>query len=90
MSFPASNPTAVPWWRLFNRHHWFVFSVASLAWLFDCLDQQLFNLARDSARETLVADKVRAAGLWVSLVLLLGLAVLPFLPETKDQPLPEE
>jgi hypothetical protein len=32
----------------------------------------------------------RTAGLWVSLVLLLGLVVLPFLPETKDRPLPEE
>ena len=32
----------------------------------------------------------RTAGLWVSLVLLLGLLVLPMLPETKDQPLPEE
>jgi MFS family permease len=32
----------------------------------------------------------RTAGMWVSLVLLIGLAVLPFLPETKDQPLPEE
>jgi hypothetical protein len=35
-------------------------------------------------------EAFRSAGLWVSLVLLLGLAVLPFLPETKDQPLPEE
>ena len=32
----------------------------------------------------------RTAGIWVSLVLLLGILVLPFLPETKDQPLPEE
>ena len=32
----------------------------------------------------------RTAGMCVSLVLLAGIAVLPFLPETKDQPLPEE
>jgi hypothetical protein len=32
----------------------------------------------------------RTAGLWVSLVLLVGLVAIPFLPETKDQPLPEE
>ena len=31
----------------------------------------------------------RTAGMWVSLLLLLGLVVLPFLPETKDKPLPE-
>ena len=31
----------------------------------------------------------RTAGMWISLVLLLGIVVLPFLPETKDKPLPE-
>src|SRR5438874_9702432 len=47
---PAVTPIASsPWWRQLNRYHWFVFLVASLAWLFDCLDQQLFILARNSA-----------------------------------------
>jgi hypothetical protein len=32
----------------------------------------------------------RTAGLWVSLVLLTGLIVIPFLPETRNQPLPED
>ena len=32
-----------------NRYHWFVFGMASLAWLFDCLDQQLFIIARAPA-----------------------------------------
>src|SRR5882672_8889103 len=45
---PAAEPGG-PWWRQLNRYHWFVFAVASLAWLFDCLDQQLFILARNSA-----------------------------------------
>jgi MFS family permease len=40
---------AQPWYRTLTREHWFVFMVASLAWLFDCLDQQLFILARDNA-----------------------------------------
>jgi MFS family permease len=35
-------------------------------------------------------ESFRTAGVWISLVLLLGIAVLPFLPETKDQPVPEE
>src|SRR5882724_3673711 len=46
-----------PWWRSFTREHWFVFIVASLAWVFDCLDQQIFNLARDGAMEALVSDR---------------------------------
>ena len=32
----------------------------------------------------------REAACWLSLVYLVGLLVLPFLPETKDQPLPED
>ena len=38
-----------PWYKLLNRYHWFVFVVASLGWLFDTMDQQLFNLARTPA-----------------------------------------
>ena len=57
------NPPAInlqPWWRSFNRYHWNVFIVASLAWLFDCLDQQVFNLSRDGAVEDLLTNKTRA------------------------------
>jgi hypothetical protein len=32
----------------------------------------------------------RTAGLYVSLLLLVGLFVLPFLPETRGLPLPED
>jgi MFS family permease len=48
-SVSADASAAVPWWRLLNKYHWFVFAMASLAWLFDCLDQQLFIIARNSA-----------------------------------------
>ena len=52
-----SSPTTagLPWYRTLTREHWFVFTVASLAWLFDCLDQQLFILARDNAIKALSA-----------------------------------
>ena len=43
-----------PWWRLLTRYHWFVMTVAALGWLFDCMDQQLFILARVPAMEALV------------------------------------
>jgi MFS family permease len=45
-----------PWYMLLNRYHWFVLLVASLGWLFDCLDQQLFVLARPSAMRELVTE----------------------------------
>ena len=38
-----------PWYRELNRYHWLVLVVASLGWLCDCMDQQLFNLARRPA-----------------------------------------
>ncbi len=49
-----SSPPAGPWWRDLTSYHWFVFAMASLAWLFDCLDQQLFILARNSAMVNLL------------------------------------
>lgn len=46
-----------PWHRELNRYHWFVLIVAALGWLFDTMDQQLFNLARVPAmRELLAAE----------------------------------
>jgi hypothetical protein len=35
-------------------------------------------------------DAFRDAASWMCLIFLLGLIVLPFLPETKGKPLPEE
>jgi MFS family permease len=43
-----------PWWAGLTRYHWFVLVVAALGWLFDCLDQQLFLLARAPAMADLL------------------------------------
>src|SRR5262249_58531659 len=43
------------WWRSLTRYQWLVFAAASLGWLFDCMDQQLFNLARAPALRELLA-----------------------------------
>jgi MFS family permease len=55
-SLPAveDHSDGTPWYRLLNRYHWFVFVVAALGWLFDTMDQQLFNLARPLAMNELV------------------------------------
>ena len=45
------------WWCGLTREQWLVFCGASLAWLFDCFDQQVFNLARDGALEHLIPDQ---------------------------------
>ena len=45
----AAVRPSTPWYRELTRAHWFVLVVASLGWLFDTMDQQLFNLARRPA-----------------------------------------
>src|ERR1019366_34319 len=50
----ADSTDTRPWYKLLTRYHWFVFGVAALGWLFDCLDQQLFLLARMPAMQELV------------------------------------
>lgn len=48
-----------PWYQLLTSYHWFVLIVAALGWLFDTMDQQLFNLARKPAmRELLTVTEV--------------------------------
>jgi MFS family permease len=51
---PQQNAPTQAWWKDLTPYHWFVFAMASLAWLFDCLDQQLFILARASAMKALL------------------------------------
>ncbi|MSU50418.1 MAG: MFS transporter [Opitutus sp.] len=74
MTSPASP--SQPWYKSLTGDHWFVFAVASLAWLFDCMDQQFFNLGRDAAMEQLLPDKAKATeyGPYTTSVFLLGWA----------------
>jgi MFS family permease len=58
MDISVDAATEKTWWRTFNRSHWLVFAVASLAWLIDCFDQQVFNLARDGAIEHLIGKQL--------------------------------
>lgn len=70
-------PVEKPWWRLLTRQHWFVFTIASLAWFFDCLDSQFFNLARDAAADELLGDRRLSTiyAPYTTSVFLLGWAV---------------
>lgn len=52
---PPDSADAGPWHRGLTRYHWFVLIVAALGWLFDTMDQQLFNLARRPALTELVS-----------------------------------
>src|SRR5262245_39024468 len=75
---PVTAPDTRPWYRQLTRYHWFVFGVAAIAWMADCLDQQLFNLARVMSLTDLLtvhgkvdADEVkRWAGIATSIFLV--------------------
>ncbi len=49
------TPVAPKWYQQLNGYHWLVLSVATLAWSFDCLNQQIFNLARTPAMADLLS-----------------------------------
>src|SRR5947207_2609286 len=69
-----------PWYRQLTRYHWFVFAVAAIAWMADCLDQQLFNLARVMSLTDLNGgasanpDMVKQWAGWATSVFLIGWA----------------
>jgi MFS family permease len=68
------------WYRELNRYQWFVFIVAVLGWLFDCLDQQLFVLARQPAMKELLGgtaeqSTIDAYGGYATAIFLMGWAI---------------
>src|SRR5947199_9328241 len=78
MNSVKSSPAAGsgPWWRELKSYHWFVLTVAALGWLFDTMDQQLFNLARVPAMKALLkpGEEVALYGGYATSIFLIGWA----------------
>ncbi|MFL5241650.1 MAG: MFS transporter [Gemmataceae bacterium] len=83
MHFDPVSPTVShanngqPWWSGLTRYHYFVFTVAALGWLADCMDQNLFTLAREDAIADLLhvsaTDRnVTKYATWATSVFLIG------------------
>jgi MFS family permease len=53
---PSPASSRQPWWRELTGYHWWVLTVATLGWLFDGLDQQLFVLAKTPALRELLGS----------------------------------
>lgn len=73
------DATGRPWYRELNRHHWFVLIIAALGWLFDTMDQQLFNLARRPAISELLGPGATPAAIaeysgYATMVFIIGWA----------------
>ncbi len=59
----AGSVDSRPWWRQLSRYHWIVLAIASMTWLFDCMDQQFFIITRQPAlRSLLYGREVNVAG----------------------------
>jgi MFS family permease len=76
----ALSPTGWASLKLLTPYHWLVFVVCCLAWDLDCLDQQLFILAREPAIAALMNlpasdPAVAANGANATAVFLVGWAV---------------
>jgi MFS family permease len=70
---PGEPAPDVPWYKLLTRYHWFVLTVCALGWSLDCMDQQLFNIARRPAMQALVAETdVDEYGKYATAIFLLG------------------
>jgi MFS family permease len=56
----------LPWYRGLSRYAWLVLIIAMLGWLFDTMDQNVFNLVRTPAVASLlhVARSDRSVTLW--------------------------
>jgi MFS family permease len=78
----ASTPENAtgPWWKGVPRYAWVVLAISALGWLFDTMDQQLFNLVRQPSLKDLLGptatkeDISRWSGTLTS-VFLIGWAV---------------
>lgn len=76
----TSAPSANDAPERITTYHWLVVIIASLGWLFDCMDQRLFVLARESAlRELLGSNEAAQAALktyigWATTSMILGWA----------------
>ncbi len=72
-------PAERPWWREVTWYHWTVLLLAACGWLFDCMGQRIFVLAREPAlRELLGATasdgKVKYVGGMATMILMIGWA----------------
>src|SRR6476659_2856112 len=73
-----TSSSQVPWWKLLNGYHWYVFALAAFGWLFDCFDQQIFTMSRSITMRDLMPDAATDIqtkfGTWATSIFILGWA----------------
>jgi MFS family permease len=85
----ARDPSGLKWYQGIDRYCWVVLIVAALGWLFDAMDQNLFNLVRQPSVKELLAQsgltgaelekEAKVAGSALTSIFLIGWAAGGFL-----------
>jgi MFS family permease len=72
-------PSEAPWYRQLNRYHWLVLLVSCAGWLLDCMDQQIFGLARRPAMLELLHARPDDAAMAGTVTEYAGYATMAFM-----------
>ena len=78
---PIGSDANLKWYQGLDRYCWIVLIIAALGWLFDTMDQNIFNLVRQQSIEQLLGERgsdtahVRFVGSWVTALFLVGWSV---------------
>ena len=72
-------PSEAPWYRQLNRYHWRVLLVSCAGWLLDCMDQQIFGLARRPAMLELLHARPDDAAMAGTVTEYAGYATMAFM-----------
>jgi MFS family permease len=76
--------TTGPWYRQLTRYHWLVLTLTCAGWLLDCMDQQIFGLARRPAilellrvrpDDAAMAGKVTEYAGYATMMFMIGWAI---------------
>src|SRR5688572_5103239 len=73
------------WYQGLDRYCWVVLIIAALGWLFDTMDQNLFNLVRTQSIQQLLGERgkdaayVKFVGGWITAAFLVGWSVGGFI-----------
>jgi MFS family permease len=63
MDQTATSGKPLRWWQGLEKYCWVVLIISALGWLFDTMDQNLFNLVRKTSMEDLLMSKEARAAL---------------------------
>lgn len=78
----SDQPENLKWYQDLDRYCWVVLIIAALGWLFDTMDQNLFNLVRNPSIRDLLASEIQdpqllaaetqRVGGWITALFLVG------------------